>query len=116
MNKTKLFLIIFGVAFLAVVSSAFLVTAGRTVGQSMFGRSFAENQLRDYVATVIKQEVNSLGCQAVDTNQNGYVSCYYTTTSQPNTPRSLECAAWGLDGFFNCGCKTRIPNFNFGVA
>ena len=71
MNKTKLFLILFGVGFLAVVSSAFLVTAGRTVGQSMFGRSFAENQLRDYVATVLKQEVNGSRCQAVDTNKNG---------------------------------------------
>jgi len=112
MNKLKLFLILFFVGFLAVASGAFLVTAGRTIGQSLFGRNFAETQLRDYVATVLKQEVNGLRCQAVDTNKNGYVSCDYTTISQPNNPRSVECSAWGLDGFFNRGCKTRTPNFN----
>jgi hypothetical protein len=112
MNKPKLFLILFGVGFVAIASSAFLITAGRTIGQSIFGRSFAESQLRDYVATVLKQEVNGLRCQAVDTDKNGYVSCDYTTASQRDTPRSAECAAWGMDGFFNRGCKTRAPFFN----
>ncbi|NJP08257.1 MAG: hypothetical protein HC866_01265 [Leptolyngbyaceae cyanobacterium RU_5_1] len=111
MRNPKLFLILFFVTLLIVVSGAFLVTAGRTVGQSIFGRDFAEGQLKDYVAAVLKQEINGARCQAVDTDGNGYVSCDYTTTAQPNTPRSIECAAWGLDGFFNRGCKTRVPGF-----
>jgi hypothetical protein len=109
MSKPKLFLILFSVSFLIIISSAFLLTAGRTIGQSLFGRSFAEGQLKDYVSAVLKQDVNGFRCQAVDTDGNGYVSCDYTTVSQPNTPLSIECSAWGLDGFLNRGCKTRYP-------
>lgn len=110
MRKAKLFLVLFSVPFFLVVGGAFLITAGRTIGQSIFGRSFAEAELKDYVSTVLKQEVNGARCQAVDTNKNGYVSCDYTTAAQPTIPRSLECAAWGLDGFLNRGCKTRFPS------
>jgi hypothetical protein len=91
--------------------SVLLMTVGKTVGQSLFGRGFAESQLRDYVQAVLRQEVNGARCQAVDTDGNGYVSCDYTTMSQPNSPRSIECSAWGLDGFLNRGCKSRLPGF-----
>ncbi|MGB8703224.1 MAG: hypothetical protein WCD18_27720 [Thermosynechococcaceae cyanobacterium] len=111
MNKLKLFVILFGCGFLVVVVGTFLLTAGRTVGQSLFGRSFAEGQLKDYVSAVLRQDVNGSRCQAVDSDGNGYVSCDYTTVTQPNLPRSIECAAWGLDGFLNRGCKTRVPTF-----
>jgi hypothetical protein len=37
------------------------------------------------------------------------VSCDFTTTSDPNRTHSIECAAWGWDGFLNRGCKTRLP-------
>jgi hypothetical protein len=111
MNKIKFFLTLGVIGFLAVIIGTFLLTAGRTVGQSLFGRGFAEGQLKDYVAAVLKQDVNGLKCQAVDSDSNGYVSCDYTTVSQPNNPRSIECAAWGMDGFLNKGCKTRLPNF-----
>jgi hypothetical protein len=110
MPKLKLFLILFSISFLVVVLGTFLLTAGKTIGQSLFGRSFAEGQLKDYVSAVLKQNVNGLRCQAVDTDGNGYVSCDYTTVSQPNTPLSIECSAWGLDGFLNRGCKTRFPH------
>jgi hypothetical protein len=111
MNKLKFFLGLAAVGFLVVVVGTFLLTAGRTVGQSLFGRSFAEGQLKDYVSAVLKQDVNGSRCQAVDSDGNGYVSCDYTTAGQPNVPRSIECAAWGLDGFLNRGCRTRVPNF-----
>lgn len=48
-------------------------------------------------------------CQGVDSDSNGYVSCDYTTVNELNVARSLECAAWGLDGFINRGCKARLP-------
>jgi hypothetical protein len=111
MNKIKLFLVLGAIGFFVVVVGTFLLTAGRTVGQSLFGRSFAEGQLKDYVSSVLRQEVNGSKCQAVDSDGNGYVSCDYTTSGQPNVPRSIECAAWGMDGFLNRGCKTRLPNF-----
>lgn len=111
MNKTKLFISLFAVSFIAVVTGAFLVTAGKTIGQSLFGRSFAEAQLRDYVQAVLRQEVNGARCQALDSDGNGYVSCDYTVANQPNTPLSIECAAWGLDGFLNRGCRTRTRQF-----
>lgn len=110
MRNPKLFLILFLVGFLVIAIGSYLVTAGKTVGQSLFGRGFAEGQLNDYVSAVLKQQVNGSRCQAIDTDNNGYVSCDYTTTGQPNVTRSLECAAWGLDGFLNRGCKTRLPN------
>jgi hypothetical protein len=111
MNKIKLFLMLGVIGFFVVVVGTFLLTAGRTVGQSLFGRSFAEGQLKDYVSSVLRQDVNGLKCQAVDSDGNGYVSCDYTTAGQPSVPRSIECAAWGMDGFLNRGCKTRLPNF-----
>ncbi len=109
--KVKIFIALFSVSFLIVVVGAFLLTAGQTIGQSLFGRGFAEGQLKAYVAAVMKQEINGSRCQAVDSDKNGYVSCDYTTVSQPNVTRSAECAAWGMDGFLNRGCKTRMPTF-----
>jgi hypothetical protein len=111
MRKIQFLLILAVVGVLVAVVGGFLLTAGKTVGQSLFGRSFAEGQVRDYVGAVLKQETNGVRCQAVDTNKNGYVSCDYTTASQPENPRSIECAAWGIDGFLNRGCKTRVPEF-----
>jgi hypothetical protein len=111
MRKLQFLLILAVVGVLVAVVGGFLLTAGKTVGQSLFGRSFGEGQVRDYVGAVLKQEVNGVRCQAVDTNKNGYISCDYTTVSQPENPRSIECAAWGMDGFLNRGCKTRIPGF-----
>jgi hypothetical protein len=110
-NKVKFFLGLVVISFLVVVIGTFLLTAGRTIGQSLFGRSFAEGQLRDYVAKVLRQEVNGANCQAVDSDGNGYVSCDYTVAAQPSTPRSIECAAWGMSGFLNRGCRTRVPGF-----
>jgi hypothetical protein len=111
MRKLQFLLVLAVVGALIAVVGGFLLTAGKTVGQSLFGRGFAEGQVRDYVGAVLKQEVNGVRCQAVDTNKNGYVSCDYTTVSQPSAPRSIECAAWGMDGFLNRGCKTRVPMF-----
>ncbi|MBV8886667.1 MAG: hypothetical protein JO235_22095 [Chroococcidiopsidaceae cyanobacterium CP_BM_RX_35] len=111
MRHPKLFFILFLAGFVVFASGIFLLTAGRVIGQSLFGRSYAEGELKDYISTVLKQEIHGARCQAVDTNRNGYVSCDYTTVSEPNVPRSLECAAWGIDGFLNRGCKTRLPNF-----
>ncbi|MBV9385228.1 MAG: hypothetical protein JOZ78_02245 [Chroococcidiopsidaceae cyanobacterium CP_BM_ER_R8_30] len=111
MRRPKLFIILFLAGFAIIGSSAFLLTTGRVIGQSFFGRSYAEGELKDYVANVLKQEIHGARCQAVDTNKNGYVSCDYTIVSQPTVPRSLECAAWGIDGFLNRGCKTRLPGF-----
>lgn len=107
MNKAKFFLILFLLGFLVVGVSTYLMTAGQTVGQVFFGRQFAESQLRNYVQKVLNQELNGGSCQAVDSDGNGYVSCDYTTQSEPNRPRSVECAAWGWEGFFNRGCKSR---------
>lgn len=111
MNKTKLFLILFGAGFVAVVGGAFLLTAGRNLGQVFFGRSFAESELRDYVSSVLREEINGARCQAVDSDGNGYVSCDYTLNSSPGETRSIECAAWGWDGLLNRGCRSRFPNF-----
>ncbi|WP_144416081.1 hypothetical protein [Calothrix sp. 336/3] len=112
MRNLRLYIILFFITFFLVAASTFLVTAGRTIGQSMFGRSFAESQLNDYVSKVFKQQLNGGRCQAVDSDGNGYVSCDYTTVNQPDTPRAVECAAWGLDGFFNRGCRTRTLPVN----
>jgi hypothetical protein len=111
MRKLQFLLVLAVVGVLITVVGSFLLTAGKTIGQSLFGRSFAEGQAKDYVGAVLKQNINGVRCQAVDTDKNGYVSCDYTTVSQPETPRSIECAAWGMDGFLNRGCKTRMPGF-----
>jgi hypothetical protein len=111
MKKTQLYIILIGGGIFILVGAVFLVTIGRTMGQFMMGKSFAEAQLNEYVGKVLNQKVNGVNCQSMDTDKNGYVSCDYTTASQPDNPRSIECAAWGLDGFFNRGCKTRLPNF-----
>ena len=110
MSKMKIGLILTGVGVLVLVSGVFLATVGKTFGQFFFGRSFAEGELRDYVSSVLKQEINGVRCQAMDSDGNGYVSCDYTLVSQPDVTRSIECAAWGLDGFLNRGCRTRFPN------
>jgi hypothetical protein len=107
MNKLKFFLTLSVIGLFLIVVGGFLLTAGRMVGQSLFGRSFAEGQLKDYVSAVMRQDLNGSRCQAVDSDKNGYVSCDYTTSGQPGVPRSIECAAWGLDGFLNRGCKAR---------
>jgi hypothetical protein len=111
MRNFKLFFFLFLIGSITLGAGIILITVGRTVGQSMFGRGFAEGQVRDYVGAVLRQEINGVRCQAVDTDGNGYVSCDYTVVSQPSTPRSIECAAWGMDGFLNRGCRTRVPTF-----
>jgi hypothetical protein len=111
MRNLKLYVILASISIVVVVGSLLLLTAGRVFGQFFFGRSFAEAELRDYVASVLKQEVNGSKCQAMDTDHNGYVSCDFTLVSQPNKPYTVECAAWGLDGFLNRGCKSRFPNY-----
>jgi hypothetical protein len=109
-NSKLIFFLVVG-GMVVIGGGIALATVGRSAGQFFFGRSFAESELRDYVASVLKQEINGVRCQAMDTDGNGYVSCDYTTVSQPEVTRSLECAAWGLDGFLNRGCRTRFPNF-----
>jgi hypothetical protein len=108
----KLFpLILVGLLAVVIGSGIFLVTVGRNIGEFFFGKSFAEGQLKEYVASVLNDEVNGVSCQAYDTDNNGYVACDYTTTKQPGATRSIDCAAWGISGFLNRGCKTRMPNF-----
>ncbi len=111
MKNLKLYLILAVVALVLAAIGGFLFTAGKTIGQSIFGRSFAEEQLREYVARVLKQEVRGVNCQPVDRDENGYVSCDFTTEGDPNRVQTVECAAWGLSGFFNRGCKVRMPSF-----
>jgi hypothetical protein len=111
MRNVKLILLLVAGGIVVIGGGLVLMTVGRTAGQFFFGRSFAESQLKDYVSSVLKQEVNGVRCQAMDTDGNGYVSCDYTLVSQPNVTRSLECSAWGLDGFLNRGCRTRFPSF-----
>lgn len=105
MNKIKLYLILGAVGGGVILLAVLLLTVGRNVGQFFFGRSFAESQLKSYVANVMKEEVNGSQCQQWDTDGNGYVSCTYTLVSQPGRPYAIECSAWGLDGFLNKGCK-----------
>ena len=109
MKNLRLYLITGGIGFVLIAIGIFLMTAGRVAGQFFFGRGFAEGELRGYVATVMKQEINGARCQSMDTDGNGYVSCDYTVVSDPNTTHSLECSAWGWDGFLNRGCKARLP-------
>ncbi len=111
MNKIKLYAILGLMTAVVLGGGIILLTAGKVVGQRFFGRNFAERQLEDYVSSVLKQDINGARCQAMDSDQNGYVSCDYTLVSAPENVQSIECAAWGLDGFFNRGCKTRLPNF-----
>ncbi len=105
MSKFKLFLILGLVGGGAIALMVLLLTVGRNIGQFFFGRSFAEGQLNSYVANVMKEDINGSQCQAWDTDGNGYVSCTYTLVSQPGRPYAIECAAWGLDGFLNRGCR-----------
>jgi hypothetical protein len=109
MKNAKLFIILALVGLFVAIAGGALVTVGKTIGQFFFGRNFAEDQLKTYVARVLNQEVNGVTCQGIDTDNNGYVSCDYSTTSSPNQVRTIECAAWGLDGFLNRGCKARLP-------
>lgn len=111
MNKVKLSLILVSAAIILLGGGFALLTVGRVVGQFFFGRSFAESQLKDYVFSVLRQDLNGARCQAMDTDGNGYVSCDYTLVSHPEKTYSIECSAWGLDGFLNRGCKTRFPQF-----
>jgi hypothetical protein len=99
------------VIVLVVGAGIFLLSAGSGIGQILFGRAYAEGELRDYVASVFKEQVQGASCQPVDTDNNGYVSCDYTVVSQPGVTRSVECAAWGFEGLFNRGCRTRLPLF-----
>ena len=105
MSKFKLYLVLGLVGGGAILLAVFLLTIGRNIGQFFVGRNFAESQLKDYVANVIKGDINGSQCQAWDTDGNGYVSCTYTLVSQPGKPYAIECAAWGLDGFLNRGCR-----------
>jgi hypothetical protein len=105
MSKFKLFLLLGLVGGGAILLAVFLLTIGRNIGQFFVGRNFAESQLKDYVANVIKEPMNGSQCQAWDTDGNGYVSCTYTLVSQPGKPYAIECAAWGLDGILNRGCR-----------
>jgi hypothetical protein len=109
MQKIKLFAILALVAIVFAVVGGFLITAGKTIGQSLFGRSFAEDQLKEYVARVLRQDLNGVTCQPIDSDNNGYVACDFTTVAAPNQVQTIECAAWGLDGFLNRGCKKRLP-------
>jgi len=93
--------IVFGI--LAIGAVSFL-------GQIFLGKSFAENQLRDHVNSVLREDLKGANCQAIDSDGNGYVSCDYTVVSQPQKTRSIECASWGWDGLLNRGCRTRFPN------
>ncbi|BAC89177.1 hypothetical protein [Gloeobacter violaceus] len=104
-------LILVGVVVVVIGSGIFLLTAGRGLGQFLFGRAYAEGELRGYAASVLKEELRGSSCQPFDTDNNGYVSCDFTVASQPNVTRSLECAAWGFEGLINRGCRTRLPNF-----
>jgi len=109
MKNMKLYFIAGGVGLALIIASILLMTVGKVAGQFFFGRSFSEAQLKGYVSSVLKQDINGARCQAMDSDDNGYVSCDYTTVGDPNTPRSIECSAWGIDGFLNRGCKTRLP-------
>ncbi len=109
MRSLKLWLFLGAGGLLLLGALVILITFGKNMGQYFFGRNFAEEQLKDYVTKVLNQDVNGVKCQAFDTDKNGYVSCDYTTTSTPDNVRSIECSAWGLDGFLNRGCKTRLP-------
>jgi hypothetical protein len=111
MQKMKFFIILALVGVFLAVAAGLLMTVGKTFGQFFFGKSFAEDQLRTYVSRVLKQDINGINCQPMDTDANGYVSCDYTTVGDPNRVQTIECAAWGLDGFFNRGCKVRMPSF-----
>lgn len=113
MRSVKIWLFLGAGGILVVIAGVLLITLGRNIGQFWFGRSFAEAQLKEYVTKVLNQDVNGMSCQRFDTNSNGYVSCDYTTTKTPDNPRSIECAAWGLDGFLNRGCKARLPAERF---
>ena len=113
MRSIKLWLFLGAGGLLFIAAGILLITFGRNLGQFFFGSSFAETQVREYVTKVLDQEVKGASCQRFDTNNNGYVSCDYTTASAPGQPRSIECAAWGLDGFLNRGCKARIPAQRF---
>ena len=110
MSKLKLFLVLGLVGGGGILLAVFLLTIGRNIGQFFFGRNFAESQLNSYVANVIKEDINGSQCQAWDTDGNGYVSCTYTLVSQPSKPYAIECAAWGLDGLFNRGCRQSSLN------
>jgi hypothetical protein len=108
----KLFpFILIGLLLIVIGSGIFMLTAGKNIGQFFFGKGYAEGELKEYVASVLKDEVNGVSCQTYDTDNNGYVSCDYTTTKQQGVTRSLDCAVWGVGGFLNRGCKTRLPNF-----
>lgn len=111
MNKAKLSLILISSAIIILVGSLIFLTVGKVVGQFFFGRSFAEEELQDYVSSVLKQDLNGFRCQGMDTDGNAYVSCDYTLVSNPEKTYSIECSAWGLNGFLNRGCKTRFSEF-----
>ena len=111
MNKAKRTLIFVSAGIIVLGSGLALITVGRVVGQFFFGRSFAEKELNEYVSSVLKQELNGYKCQSRDTDGNSYVSCDFTLVSNPEKTYSVECSAWGLDGFLNKGCKSRSNQF-----
>ena len=109
-NTQRIILLILSLLVVSFLPIVIVLNVGRNLGQIFLGRSFAESQLRDYVASVLGEEINGASCQAMDSDSNGYVSCDYTVVSQPQKTRSIECASWGWDGLLNRGCRTRFPN------
>jgi prepilin-type N-terminal cleavage/methylation domain-containing protein len=94
-----------------IIVGILAISAVSFLGQIFLGRSFAENQLRDHVNSVLREDLKGANCQAIDSDGNGYVSCDYTVVSRPQETRPIECAAWGWYGLINRGCRTRFPNF-----
>ncbi|PSF38321.1 hypothetical protein C7H19_04820 [Aphanothece hegewaldii CCALA 016] len=107
MKNLRVYLIASLVVVVLLVGTGFLLTSGKAIGQPLFGKSYSEGELKNYVSSVLRQQLNGVSCQPVDTDANGYVSCDYTTVAEPNVTRSIECSAWGLQGFLNRGCKAR---------
>ena len=58
MRNLKLYFILGSVGIIVLGGGIILLTVGRVFGQYFFGRSFAESQLKDYVSSVLRQEVN----------------------------------------------------------
>ncbi len=58
MSKFKLFLVLGLIGGGGILLSVFLLTIGRNIGQFFFGRNFAESQLNNYDAHVIKEDIN----------------------------------------------------------
>ena len=106
MRSLKLWLFLAAGGFFVLLAGVIFLVFAKPIGQAIFGSSFAEKQAEEYVSKLFGNEVSNISCRNRDTDDDGYVTCDFRTNASQKI-HSIECAAWGMSGILNRGCKSR---------